>query len=219
MVWNAPRNSVVVRTFIIIMLAYSARKNSANGPAAYSTLNPETNSDSPSVRSNGARFVSARVEIYHIMANGHVDNKSQEYSCVIIKLFKVKDPLISSTDSRIIASVTSYEMVCATARRAPIKAYLELEAHPDHKIEYTDRLDIASRNSTPRFILIREYGMGSGIHIVRARVSARMGAIINIEMEEVRGFNGSLVNNFTASAIGCRSPYGPTMFGPFRNCM
>ena len=41
---------------------YSAMKNRANGPAAYSTLKPETNSDSPSVKSKGARFVSARVE-------------------------------------------------------------------------------------------------------------------------------------------------------------
>ena len=46
--------------FIMMMLAYSAKKNIANGPAAYSTLNPETSSDSPSVRSNGARLVSAR---------------------------------------------------------------------------------------------------------------------------------------------------------------
>lgn len=61
---------MVVRAFIKIILVYSAIKNSANGPAAYSTLNPDTNSDSPSVRSNGARFVSARVEINHIMAIG-----------------------------------------------------------------------------------------------------------------------------------------------------
>ncbi len=33
------------------------------------------------------------------------------------------------------ARVTSYEIVWATARKAPIKAYLELEAHPDHKSE------------------------------------------------------------------------------------
>ena len=55
----------------MMMLAYSARKNRAKGPAAYSTLNPETSSDSPSVRSNGARLVSARVEINHITARGH----------------------------------------------------------------------------------------------------------------------------------------------------
>ncbi len=70
----------MVKTFIIMMLAYSARKNRANGPAAYSTLKPETNSDSPSVRSNGARFVSARVEINHIMASGHDENSNQVYS-------------------------------------------------------------------------------------------------------------------------------------------
>lgn len=52
-------------------MAYSARKNRAKGPPAYSTLKPETSSDSPSVKSKGARFVSARVEIYHMAANGH----------------------------------------------------------------------------------------------------------------------------------------------------
>lgn len=56
--------------FMSMMLAYSAKKKSAKGPAAYSTLNPDTSSDSPSVRSNGARFVSASVETYHIMARG-----------------------------------------------------------------------------------------------------------------------------------------------------
>lgn len=59
-----------MKIFIIIILAYSARKNIAKGPAAYSTLKPETSSDSPSVRSNGARFVSARVEINHIIVSG-----------------------------------------------------------------------------------------------------------------------------------------------------
>jgi hypothetical protein len=54
----------------MIMLAYSARKNRAKGPPAYSTLKPETSSDSPSVRSNGARLVSAKVEMNHIIARG-----------------------------------------------------------------------------------------------------------------------------------------------------
>lgn len=58
------------------MLAYSARKNNAKGPPAYSTLKPETSSDSPSVRSKGARFVSASVEIYHMAARGHAGRAS-----------------------------------------------------------------------------------------------------------------------------------------------
>lgn len=79
-----PRNTTVVRAFIIIIFIYSAMKNKANGPAAYSTLKPDTNSDSPSVRSNGARLVSARVEMNHIIAKGHVVSKSHNGSCVII---------------------------------------------------------------------------------------------------------------------------------------
>lgn len=43
-----------------MMFSYSAMKNRVNGPAVYSTLKPETSSASPSVRSNGAQFVSAR---------------------------------------------------------------------------------------------------------------------------------------------------------------
>lgn len=60
-------------------------KNRANGPAAYSTLKPDTSSDSPSVRSNGARLVSAKVEINHIMARGHVVVSSHIGSCVTIR--------------------------------------------------------------------------------------------------------------------------------------
>lgn len=48
--------------------------------------------------------------------------------------------------------------------------------------------------------------MGRGAHIVRARVRARTGAMINIEIDDVRGRRGSLVNSLTASAIGWRSP-------------
>lgn len=83
-----------------------------------------------------------------------------------------------------------------------MRAYLELEAHPDHRIEYTARLDMANINNTPRFMLTRGYGIGSGTHIIRASANARIGAIINIAIEDVRGRSGSLVNSFTASAIG-----------------
>lgn len=79
---DGAKNKMTVRAFIIIILAYSARKNNANGPAAYSTLKPETNSDSPSVRSKGARLVSAKVEINHIIIRGHVDINNHEFSCV-----------------------------------------------------------------------------------------------------------------------------------------
>lgn len=44
--------------------------------------------------------------------------------------------------------------------------------------------------------------MGSGIHIVRASVRARIGATINMVIDDVNGWRGSLINSFTASAIG-----------------
>lgn len=57
-----------------------------------------------------------------------------------------------------------------------------------------------------KFILISGYGMGNGIHIIRAKVKARVGAIINRVSDDVNGCMGSLVNNLTASAIGCSRP-------------
>ena len=55
--------------------------------------------------------------------------------------------------------------------------------------------------------------------MVRARLRARTGARINMEIEEVAGRNGSLMKSLIASAMGWSRPYGPTTFGPFRNCM
>lgn len=120
--YNVPRKIVVVRAFIIMIFIYSAMKKRANGPAAYSVLNPETSSDSPSVRSKGARLVSANVEVNHIMARGHDGRRSQRCSCVVISIWRLNEPLISRIDSKMIARVTSYEIVWATARSAPISA-------------------------------------------------------------------------------------------------
>src|SRR3712207_5795655 len=58
-----PRNRIVVSADIRIMFAYSPRKNRAKDIEEYSTKKPATSSLSPSGRSKGARFVSARVQI------------------------------------------------------------------------------------------------------------------------------------------------------------
>ena len=93
--------------FIRRILAYSARKNSANGPPAYSTLKPETSSDSPSVRSNGARLVSARVEMYHMAASGQAGTISHTVSCEALKTCNEKPPTKMITESRISPRLTS----------------------------------------------------------------------------------------------------------------
>ena len=50
-------------------IAYSAKKVKAKLAPAYSVLNPDTNSDSDSLKSKGARCPSARVQITHTGKN------------------------------------------------------------------------------------------------------------------------------------------------------
>ena len=57
-------------TPIIRILAYSAIKIIANPNLPYSTLNPDTSSDSPSAKSKGVRLVSAKQEISQIPTMG-----------------------------------------------------------------------------------------------------------------------------------------------------
>jgi hypothetical protein len=67
---HPPKNKLAVKTLIRIIEPYSARKKRAKPILAYSTLKPETSSDSASGKSNGARFVSARIETKNIKKSG-----------------------------------------------------------------------------------------------------------------------------------------------------
>jgi len=68
---HPPKNNNTNNIDINIICAYSAKKKFANAIPEYSTLNPETNSDSPSVKSNGALLVSANAETKNIIAAGN----------------------------------------------------------------------------------------------------------------------------------------------------
>ena len=61
------KNIMIVIILRINILVYSAKKIKANHPPIYSTLKPDTNSDSPSAKSKGLRFVSAKQEVIHII--------------------------------------------------------------------------------------------------------------------------------------------------------
>lgn len=78
---------------------------------------------------------------------------------------------------------------------------------------------MASRNKSPKLRLARGNGRGSGVQIEMAKRSASIGVVTKRIGEEVDGRIGSLINSFTPSAKGWRSPKGPTTFGPFRPCM
>lgn len=71
--------NTAVNILMARILVYSAIKIKANRPLLYSTLNPETSSDSPSAKSNGVRFVSAKHEINHINAIGGIKSIIHEY--------------------------------------------------------------------------------------------------------------------------------------------
>jgi hypothetical protein len=70
---------VAVIMLIAKILVYSAIKIKANTPLLYSTLNPDTSSDSPSAKSNGVRFVSARFVINHRMIINGAARATDEY--------------------------------------------------------------------------------------------------------------------------------------------
>jgi len=118
----------------------------------------------------------------------------------------VKPPVKMIILRRIKPRLTSYEIVWATARRAPMRAYLEFEAHPEPRIEYTAKLDSARIKSTPRFRSATGYGMGRGVQSMRARVKARIGVARKRKGEAVEGRTGSLINSLTPSAMGWSSP-------------
>jgi len=151
MVMFSPKNSTEVNSLITKIFVYSAIKIKANRPLLNSTLKPDTSSDSPSAKSNGVRFVSAKLVINHIAASGSIMRPTHDI-CVIAMLEKSSDFNSTSTLSRSNLILTSYEMVCATPRRAPNRAYLELEHQPARNVEYTFILDTHKKYSTPNII-------------------------------------------------------------------
>ena len=131
------------------MLAYSAMKIKANIPLLYSVLNPDTNSDSPSAKSNGVRLVSAKLVINHISANGEIISMIHD-----IKFIEMADMsivwLIISEDSKINDILTSYEIVWATPRSAPKSAYFEFEHQPAKNVVYTFILETQRKYNAPK---------------------------------------------------------------------
>jgi hypothetical protein len=104
---SQPRKITQNNILINKILAYSAIKINANPPLLYSTLNPETNSDSPSAKSKGVRFVSAKQEANQANAKGNVMKTNHLYSWYILKSSKQYPPTRNTKESRIKAKLTS----------------------------------------------------------------------------------------------------------------
>ena len=128
-----PEKITEVNSLMTRILVYSAIKINANRPLLYSILNPDTSSDSPSAKSNGVRFVSARLVINHKYEIGIIIKNSQEYCSKVIFVMS-SEWIINRAVIKIRDILTSYEIVWATPRNAPNNAYFELEHHPAIKV-------------------------------------------------------------------------------------
>lgn len=112
MLFNPPPiNKQVNKQHIKIILEYSPINNKANLPAPYSTLNPDTNSDSPSAKSNGDRFVSAKQDTSHNANTGGTIQINQAVVCSFNKSNNIKDLDSIRTINNKNAILTSYEIL------------------------------------------------------------------------------------------------------------
>jgi len=86
-------NIILKINLMKIILAYSAIKIIANPRLPYSILNPDTSSDSPSAKSKGVRFVSARHEINQIPTIGEkiINLYQTKFNPITYFKFKLKD--------------------------------------------------------------------------------------------------------------------------------
>jgi hypothetical protein len=106
-----PKKRTAEKSLITRILAYSAKKISAKPAAPYSILNPETSSDSPSAKSNGARFVSAIQVTNQIKETGSIKKDSQIFSWLSLSSINLKVASVNNGNNKIRAILTSYEIV------------------------------------------------------------------------------------------------------------
>ena len=127
------KNTNAVKVENAIMLEYSAINNRANKPPAYSILNPDTNSDSPSGKSKGARPHS---EVMHKIQHPKTIGDSKLRLMGIESRLRL-EALNSELKIRKLvnknAKPISYDTLCATLRNLPIIEYTEFEDHPPTK--------------------------------------------------------------------------------------
>ncbi len=203
------------------MLPYSAKKNNANAIAEYSTLYPATNSASASGKSKGVLLVSANATIKNIIQKGSNGNMKQICSCDSTMFNIEKLPDIIITDEKVAPIANSYEIICEADLIPPKKAYLELLDHPANIIPYTLNDEIESINNVDNGRLIDINPLCDGIisHIKIVQKNVNNGAIKNSKIFEFEGTINSFSSNLTPSAIGCKRPNRPVVFGPLRLCI
>jgi len=207
------KNKDLVKIHMNKILDISAKNSKPKLPELYSILNPDTNSLSPSAKSNGARLVSEIIVTNHINSKGKLSTTRGNLSDLLIKYLLPRSIRVIRKKIREI----SYEIVWALARREPKNAYLLLELHPAKKMGNT-----LSPETTRKIItlyLITIYLNWSCMITQKTKAKPKViGAIRRKKfLFLLIGTTTSFLNSFTASAKGCRIPKKPTLLGPFRS--
>lgn len=212
-------NDIIVD--IPIIFPYSPKKKYANAIEEYSVLNPDTNSDSASGKSNGALFVSLIPPIINIIPIpdiGNINHTPFWYST--IDIIFVDSPIIIISII-INAIISSYDIICAVVLNDPSIAYLLFPDHPANIIPITPNDDINNIYIILCFISINIipllYGITTNINILNINVI--VGDIKNIILFDSDNIIVSFIINFTPSLIGCNIPIIPTFSGPFLLCI
>jgi hypothetical protein len=143
-----PKKILVVNIDINKIIPYSDIKIIAKEKEAYSILNPETSSLSPSEKSKGVRLLSATQEINHTNNKGTKNKILLNHIELSTRILIFNDPPKNKIFKKIIANLISYEMVCATPRNAPIRAYFLFEDHPIKIRGYEPKVKTVNTNNT-----------------------------------------------------------------------
>ena len=207
------------KTDIQTILAYSDKKITANLKPPYSTLNPDTSSDSPSAKSKGARLVSTTAATKKTTNKGDINKKKTKTFWNPYKSINLKDLIKKTTDTKIKAKTISYDTVWATARNAPNNAYLELEAQPEKIIPYTDTLTQHKKNKKDSLTSMNPDSEKNTDHTIIVIINPKRGDTQNNKPLATTGRPSSLEKSFKASEKGCKSPAQPSLVGPLRNWM
>jgi len=117
------RNKTPIISPLNSNIMYSPRNKNAKIFPLYSVLNPDTSSDSASLKSNGARWVSPRVEINQ----NNERNSTKKLPCNDIFSIEILMKTIIINIIRVLKTA-SYEIACLTLRSPPNSAYFELDA-------------------------------------------------------------------------------------------
>lgn len=90
-----------------MMFAYSEINSRENSPPLYSVLKPDTSSLSPSLKSYGLRFVSARIVLVHTITSGGNNVPNHIDDCISVNIMSLTEHVRYTIPNAKMISTTS----------------------------------------------------------------------------------------------------------------